>query len=323
VGNAALLGLLLVPSLWFVMTIAGPDAWSLQGLRDAPFSPAGETLLAALLLPASLVLAGVWPFGFLTNGPRFAPLAALLLVVVLVPMVGEGLEHWRSLYAGWLVLAAFVAAATANWPRVMACAGLFAIACGGATASWSGTSLTIIASLLSLRPATSRPLGRLACLAAGACGMAALQATLAHEVVYSVLMLLAVVLGVLRDAAPPGASCLVAGEHRRYALRIEGEDLVVLRRSALHAGEPVTMPVPRDPRPSGVPSAVVRCRPRARGLLDHIASHHRRVARRHGIGYAQLCLDGRHAARVVCHHGKSLFPEVLDHLVQQPQLGDL
>lgn len=197
-GMPALLGLLLVPSLWFVMTIAGPDAWSLQGLRDAPFSPAGETLLAALLLPASLVLAGVWPFGFLANGPRFAPLAALLLLVVLVPMVGEGLEHWRSLYAGWLVLAAFVAAATANWPRVMACAGLFAIACGGATASWSGTSLTIIASLLSLRPATSRPLGRMACLAAGACGMAALQATLAHEVVYSVLMSLAVVLGVLR-----------------------------------------------------------------------------------------------------------------------------
>jgi len=202
-GMPALLGLLLVPSLWFVMTIAGPDAWSLQGLRDAPFSPAGETLLAALLLPASLVLAGVWPFGFLANGPRFAPLAALLLVVVLVPMVGEGLEHWRSLYAGWLVLAAFVAAATANWPRVMACAGLFAIACGGATASWSGTSLTIIASLLSLRPATSRPLGRLACLAAGACGMAALQATLAHEVVYSVLMLLAVVLGVLRTPLRP------------------------------------------------------------------------------------------------------------------------
>jgi hypothetical protein len=191
-GMPLLLGLLLLPSLWFVFTVAGPDGWSLQGLRDAPFSEAGETLLAALVLPATLVLAGVWPFGTMAGGPRFAPLAALLLLVVVVPMVGQGLEHWRSLYAGWLVLAAFIAAARANWPRLMACAGLFAIACGVETAFWAGTSLTIIASLLSIRPGTGGALLRLAYLAAGACGIAALRATLANEVVYSVLMLLAV-----------------------------------------------------------------------------------------------------------------------------------
>lgn len=197
-GMPVLLGLLLLPSLWFVVTVAGPDARSLQGLRDAPFSPAGETLLAALLLPASLVLAGTWPFGIVAGGPRLAPLAALLLLVVVVPMVGDGLEHWRSLYAAWLVLGAFVAAATANWPRLMASAGLFAIACGSETAFLAGTTLTIMASLLSLRPSTSGRLRRVAFLVAGACGIAALRATLANEVVYSVLMLLAVVVGVLR-----------------------------------------------------------------------------------------------------------------------------
>lgn len=204
-GMPLLLGVLLVPAFWFVVTVAGPDASSLQGLRDAPFSPAGETLLAALLLPATLVLAGVWPFGIVAAGPRLAPLAALLLAIVVVPMLPDGLEHWRSAYAGWLVLAALVAAARMNWPGVMACAGLFAIACGSGLALWAGSFLTVIASLLSLWPATDAKLLRLAGLAAGACGIAALRETLGNEVVYSVLMLLAVVVGAfrtpVRDAA--------------------------------------------------------------------------------------------------------------------------
>ena len=197
-GMPGLLGLLLVPSLWFVFTVAGPDAWSLQGLRDAPFSPAGETLLASLLLPATLVLAGVWPFGAIAGGPRFAPLGALLLIAVVVPMIADGLEHWRSLYAAWLVLAGLVAAMSANWPGITAGAGLFAIACGSEAVYWAGASLTIIASMLTLAASMRVTVARLAYFAAGACGIVALRATLANEVVYSVLMLLPVVVGVLR-----------------------------------------------------------------------------------------------------------------------------
>jgi len=197
-GMPVLLGLLLVPSIWFAFTVAGPDARSIQGLRDAPFSPAGETLLASLLLPATLVLAGVWPFGAIAGGPRFAPLGAILLSAVVVPMVGGGLEHWRSLYAGWLVLAALVAATRANWPAIIAGAGLFAIGCGNASVYWAGALLTVVASLLALNTSMRGTAARLAYLAAGACGMVALRATLAKEVVYSVLMLVAVVAGVLR-----------------------------------------------------------------------------------------------------------------------------
>ena len=197
-GMPVLLGLLLIPSLWFVVTVAGADARSLQDLRDAPFSPAGETLLAALLLPATLVLAGAWPFAVVAGGPRLAPVGALLLLVVVVPMLPEGLEHWRSAYAGWLVVAAMMGAATANWPRVMACAGLFAIACGSGVAFWAGAALTVVASVLSRTLPIGEALRRLAYLVAGACGIAALRLTLANEVVYSVLMLLAVVVGVLR-----------------------------------------------------------------------------------------------------------------------------
>ena len=62
----------------------------------------------------------------------------------------------------------------------------------------TGAALTVIASVLSLRSVSGGALLRLAYLAAGACGIAALRATLANEVVYSVLMLLVVGVGVLR-----------------------------------------------------------------------------------------------------------------------------
>ncbi len=197
-GMPVLLALLLIPSLWFVLTVAGPEAWTIEGLREAPFSPAGEILLASLVLPATLVLAGIWPFGAIAGGPRYAPLGALLLIAVVLPMAGDGLEHWRSLYSGWLVLAASIVAVRPSWPKLMACGALFATACGSDFALWAGVSLSIIASLLWLRPALAGPWLRLAYLAAGVCGIVALGYTLANEVVYSVLMLAAVVLAVLR-----------------------------------------------------------------------------------------------------------------------------
>jgi len=201
-GMPLLLSVFLLPSLWFALTVAGPGGMSLEGLRDAPFSPAAETLLAALLLPATLVLAGIWPFGPVARGPRLAPLGALLLLVAVRPVLGEGLDHWRSLYAGWLVLGAFVAAGGADWPRLVACAGLFAIACDGESFAWAGTSLAVIASLLSVAPGMHRLLPRVALLAAAACGIAALGVTLGIEVVYSAAMVLATVIAILRTPFP-------------------------------------------------------------------------------------------------------------------------
>ena len=201
-GMPLLLSALLLPALWLVLTVAGPGNLSVQGLRDAPFSSAAEILLAALILPATLVLAGVFPFGAVTRGPRFAPLGALVLLLVVLPLLGEGLEHWRSPYAGWLVLGAAVAAWGAQWPRLLACAGLFAIACGGGSVLWAGTALTVIASLLSLSPVVRDVVLRVALLAAAACGVVALGATLGVEVVYSALMVLATVIGILRTPVP-------------------------------------------------------------------------------------------------------------------------
>lgn len=200
-GMPFLSSVLLLPALWLVLTVAGPGKASLQGLRDAPFSPAAEILLAALILPATLVLAGTFPFGPLARGPRFAPLGALLLLVVVLPLSGHGLEHWRSPYAGWLMLGALVAAWGAHWPGFLACAGLFAIACGGGSSSWAGTCLTVIASLLSLAPTMPEVVVRLTLLAAAGCGIAALGATLSVEVVYSAVMVLATVIGILRTPA--------------------------------------------------------------------------------------------------------------------------
>ena len=201
-----LLSLLLIPALWLWLTVAGPEGMSLQNLREAPFSEAAETLLAALLLPASLVLAGIWPFGGVTRGPRYAPLGALLLLAVVLPLLGQGVEHWRSLYAGWIVLGAVVAAVAARWPQFMACAGLFAMVCGGSSAWWAGMSLTLIASLMSLAPGMRELPVRMVMLAAAGCGVVALRATLGSEVVYSVTMLLATIIGILRTPLPLAAS---------------------------------------------------------------------------------------------------------------------
>jgi len=203
-GMALLLALLLLPSLWFALTVAGPEGMSLQGLREAPFSTAAETLLAALLLPASLILAGVWPFGFIARGPRFAPLGALLLLLVVLPLLDEGMEHWRSVYSGWLVLSALIAAVGATWPQLVAGAGLFAIGCAGGSFWWAGALLTMIASLLSLAP-RMHVARRGAMLAAAGCGIVALRATLGVEVVYSTAMALATVIAIVRTPLPAAA----------------------------------------------------------------------------------------------------------------------
>lgn len=198
-----LLALLFFPSIWFALTVAGPGALSLQGLREAPFSSAAETLLASLLLPATILLAGTWPFGPLVRDARFAPLGALLLWLVVVPLLGEGLEHWRSVYAGWLVIGAFAAAFTRRRPQLMAAAGLFAIACGGESVGWAGVTLCTIASVISLVPELglrSRVPRRILQLGAASCGIAALGVTLGVEVVYSTAMVLATIVAMLRTA---------------------------------------------------------------------------------------------------------------------------
>ena len=198
-----LLSLLLVPALWLLLTVAGPG-FSVETLRDAPLSSAAETLLAALILPATLVLAAIFPFGLIVRDARLAPVGALLLLAVVVPLLADGLEHWRALYAGWLVLGAFVAGWKAQWPGILACGGLFAIAAGAATAAWGGAALAVLASLLAIRPTMSPRLKRLILLGAATCGIIALRSTLGVEVVYSAAMVLATIIGIQRT--PTGGS---------------------------------------------------------------------------------------------------------------------
>jgi hypothetical protein len=148
------------------------------------------------------VLAGTFPFGVIARGARFAPLGALLLLVVILPQLDEGMQHWRSLYAGWLVLNALIAAARARWPQFIAGAGLFAISCGGGAFSWAGVTLTIVASLMSLAPPADNLPRRVAMIVAACCGIVALRATLGLEVVYSTGMALGTAIAILRTSVP-------------------------------------------------------------------------------------------------------------------------
>lgn len=201
-GMPALLVLLLVPALVLLLTIAGSEGMSLQGLRDAPLSSAAEVLLAALVLPATLVLAGTWPFGALARGPRLAPLGAALLLIVVLPLLGDGLVHWRSVYAGWLVLAALIAAARADGPGLMSCGGLFALSCGEGPARWAGALLVTIAAGCSMAAAMSSVARRVVYVAAALCGLVALGGTLQVEVFFSVAMVLAAIVAILRSPVP-------------------------------------------------------------------------------------------------------------------------
>jgi hypothetical protein len=197
--------LLLVPAFWYASIVAGPDGiWSTR-LADVPFSAAGETLLAALLLPATLLLGGVWPFSGLAEGARLAPLAGLLLYLVVLPAAPDGLEHWRSLYAGWLLVAGFMAAWGSRWSYLVGAGGLFAIACGNAGAQLAGLLLTVAACILELAGTGARQstLRGAATLCAAMAAIVALPGTMTTEVVYSTLFVLVTIAGILLNPVLP------------------------------------------------------------------------------------------------------------------------
>ena len=229
-----LLGLLLVPSIWFVFTIAGPDAWSIQGLRDAPFSPAGETLLASLLLPATLVLAGVWPFGAIAGGPRFAPLGAILLIAVVVPMVGDGWSIGApSMPVGWCSLPGGSdegeLAGDHGW--------------SGPFCDWLWKRVGLLGGSLTHRRRLPAGTEHTDAGNGGAAGLPR-RRSVWHCSAPGDAGERGGVLGPdaacgrgwrAADAGPCSPNRLVAGEDRRRALRIEREYLVVLGRAALHS----------------------------------------------------------------------------------------
>ena len=192
---------------WLAWRAAGADGLALAGLGDAAFSPALQTLLGALLLPALFALAGVPPFDRFVPGALLAPVAAVLLGRGLLSGLPDAVEHWRSAGALWLVLAAADAVRRHRSALLVACAGLFAILVGGdAVRGWGGV-LAFVAALFDIAPATPQVMPPWAARAVLGVALvawgAALRTALATEVVYSVAMVVVLAAGTLRGAGRP------------------------------------------------------------------------------------------------------------------------
>lgn len=202
-----LLAVVALATAWLAWRAVGADGLAIRGLADAAFSPALQTLLGLLLLPLLFAVAGVPPFDRFVPGAVFAPVAAAILVRGVRPGFGDGVEHWRSAAALWLLLAAADAVRRRRPAVLVACAALFALLAGDETARAPGMVLTVVASLADVVPATVRAVpAALARVALGAAAVAwtlALRATLATEVVYSVAMVAVLTAGLLRGAGRP------------------------------------------------------------------------------------------------------------------------
>jgi hypothetical protein len=192
---------------WLASRAAGTEGLATPALGDAPFSPALQTLLGVLLLPVLVVLAGVPPFDRFVPGATLAPVSAAIVVRSVLPGLADGVEHWRSALALWLVLAATDAVRRRRLPLLAACAALFALFIGGEAVVVPGMALAVVASLAEAWPARMRHVpgwsGRAALGVAAAAWSFALRAALATEVVYSVAMVLVLTAGVLRGADRP------------------------------------------------------------------------------------------------------------------------
>lgn len=133
VVGAGLLGAALV----LMLTILGPIGGLLAGLPAGPFSPPAERLLVLLLGGSTLLLSALPPLAGAPWRLALSPLAAILLVRVILPGFPQGRAEWEPL-AMLLLAAAFIPAAlTRRWP-IMAVSG-------GLAALWSGEPQAVFA----------------------------------------------------------------------------------------------------------------------------------------------------------------------------------
>lgn len=202
-----LLAAAVVAAAWLAWRAAGDDGLGVAGLGDAAFSPALQVLLGVLVLPSMFVLAGVPPFDRFVPGALLVPVAAALLARSVLPGLADGVEHWRSAGALWLVLGAADAVRRRRGALVLSCAALFALLVGGIEARLAGGVLALVAALADLAPREGRAWpawsGRAAIGAALLAWVVAIRTTLAVEVVYTVAMVAVLTAGVLRGAGRP------------------------------------------------------------------------------------------------------------------------
>lgn len=146
--------LALVPTWWFMATVAGPAGLSLSALPDIPFSPAAERLVAIPLGLVSWAFLGLWPMQRLFPDGLLAPLGIALWLKVASPAVAGGLEHWQPLFVPLGALGLWGAAVTGRGPAAYNALAFVALA--SEAPSSAAAALILGASGLGLRIAPAR-----------------------------------------------------------------------------------------------------------------------------------------------------------------------
>ena len=199
VVGVALLG----AAFFLLFTILGAAGGRMSELSAGPFSLPAERLIVLLTGCASLVLAGLPPFHRAPWRLLLAPLVAMLLVRVLIPTLPGGLGDWRAPAMLFLVVALAVGAVREAWPQALVAGGLFTLWSGFPGGVFAGCLLVLWGWLLEAgvlsAPGAPLPLrGRWSGLVALLPALAApfaLGATLAVEVVLSVVAVLVLAVG--------------------------------------------------------------------------------------------------------------------------------
>ena len=205
-------GALVGSALLLMLTIVGPEGGSIAALPDGPFSPPAERLLVMLLGAASLLLAGIPPFGRTSSGLTLAPLAAILLARLVMPVLPGGLLEWQPLAMLLLLLSGGLAVFRGRWAAFAVVAGLAGLWSGEPSAAFAALVLVLVGWLT--EQAASGRLGPLRPLPAGWSGLPlvipalaalpVLEGGLRSQVVLSVaLVAVGVVVLIFRAARRP------------------------------------------------------------------------------------------------------------------------
>ncbi len=209
---APALTLALLPAYWLLATVAGPVGLGLRSVTDIPLSPAAELLVAPLVLLAGWAVAALWPLQRQLPGALLAPLGALLVARIALPLAPAGLEYWRPLLVPVVVLGLWHAASSGRWPLLAAGAGFLGVA-GGSAAGAAGAPWLLGAGL-ALELAWMWPparrmaalVGPAAWLAAAWGGLRVVEGGLRGEVVYTALGALGLALILAAPRGLDGAS---------------------------------------------------------------------------------------------------------------------
>jgi len=204
-------GVLAGIALLLMLTILGPEGGSIAALPDGPFSPPAERLLVMLLGLSSLLLAGIPPFRRTPPGLALAPLAAILMVRLVVPVLPGGLLEWQPLAMLLLLLSGGLAAFRGRWAAFAVVAGLAGLWSGEPSAAFAALVLVLFGWLIEqaeagrLGPIRRFPEGwtGLPLVIPALAALPVLAGGLQSQVVLSVAMVLTGIVALLFRAARP------------------------------------------------------------------------------------------------------------------------